>query len=104
MCSDADYVVLFKALADETRLKIVKMLVEEGKCPCHILKEFNITQPTLSYHTKILTDAGIIEGRRKGALMECNVNAEKIEQLKKLFDLLGSQLNATLLEKVDRND
>lgn len=92
MCSDAEYVVLFKALADETRLKIVKMLVEEGKCPCHILKEFNITQPTLSYHTKILSEAGIIEATRKGALMECRVNAEKIKQIQKLFDALGNQL------------
>lgn len=99
MCSDADYVVLFKALADETRLKIVKMLVEEGKCPCHILKEFNITQPTLSYHTKILSEAGIIEATRKGALMECRVNGEKITQIQKLFDALGDQLKGINAEK-----
>ena len=104
MCSDADYVVLFKALADETRLKIVKMLIDEGKCPCHILKEFNITQPTLSYHTKILTEAGIIESKRKGALMECNINAQKIRQLKKLFDTLGGQVNKVSLTKVDREE
>ena len=102
MCSDADYVILFKALADETRLKIVKMLVEEGKCPCHILKEFNITQPTLSYHTKILCEAGIIEATRKGALMECRVNTEKIGQLQKLFDVLGARLNGRAYEKADR--
>lgn len=91
MCSDADYVVLFKALADETRLKIVKMLVEEGKCPCHLLKEFNITQPTLSYHTKILSEAGIIEATKKGTLVECKVNAEKIKQLQELFNGLSEQ-------------
>lgn len=99
MCSDADYVVLFKALADETRLKIVKMLVEEGKCPCHILKEFSITQPTLSYHTKVLSEAGIIDATRKGALMECRVNSEKIMQIQKLFDTLGDQLKGMTIEK-----
>ena len=101
MCSDADYVVLFKALADETRLKIVKMLVEEGRCPCHILKEFNITQPPLSYHTKILSEAGIIEGKRKGALMECSVNIDKIMQLQELFDGLGNKLNRITSEKTE---
>ena len=91
MYSDAEYVTLFKALADETRLKIVKMLVQEGKCPCHILKEFNITQPTLSYHTKILTEAGIIEATRKGAQVLCRVNGEKINQIQELLSELNSE-------------
>lgn len=92
MSIEADYVVLFKALADETRLKMVKMLVEEDKCPCHLLKAFNITQPTLSYHTKILCEAGIIVGERKGALMECRINPEKIQLLQALFDRMGEQV------------
>lgn len=86
MSQESDYVVLFKALADETRLKMVKMLAEGEQCPCHILKEFNISQPTLSYHTKILCEAGIIEGKRQGAIMECSVNVEKIKELLELFE------------------
>ena len=101
MCSDAEYVVLFKALADETRLKMVKMLVQEGKCPCHILKEFNITQPTLSYHTKILSEAGIIEATRKGAQIECRVNGEKIRQIQELLSYLNSELSKVNEEKVE---
>ena len=46
--------IFFKALSDETRLKIVLMLKNENLCACHILDEFSITQPTLSYHMKIL--------------------------------------------------
>lgn len=92
MNQEIDYVVLFKALADETRLKMVKMLVKEEKCPCHILKDLNISQPTLSYHTKILCEAGIIEGKRQGAIMECSVNVEKIKALKNLFDELDQIL------------
>ncbi len=50
----AEYVQMFKALADETRLKIINMLTEsEELCACKILENFNITQPTLSYHMKI---------------------------------------------------
>lgn len=92
MSTEAEYVVLFKALADETRLKIVKMLIEGDRCPCHILKAFNITQPTLSYHTKILCEAGIIVGERKGTLMECRINPEKIQLLQDLFDEMGKKL------------
>lgn len=98
MYSEEEYVVLFKALADETRLKIVKMLIEEDKCPCHILKAFNITQPTLSYHTKILCEAGIIVGKRKGAVMECSVNKEKIVQIQMLFDSLANQIENNSME------
>ena len=50
MSEGVDYVALFKALADETRLKIVQKLAKEDKCPCHLLQDFNISQPTLSYH------------------------------------------------------
>lgn len=92
MSTETEYVVLFKALADETRLKIVKMLVEGDQCPCHILKAFNITQPTLSYHTKILCEAGIIVGERKGAVMECRINVEKIKELQSLFNDMGIAL------------
>ena len=86
MSEGVDYVALFKALADETRLKIVQKLAKEDKCPCHLLQDFNISQPTLSYHTKILCEAGIIEGKRQGAVMECTLNVEKINALKMLLE------------------
>lgn len=88
MNTEAEYVLLFKALADETRLKIVKMLAEGEQCPCHILKAFNITQPTLSYHMKILCEAGIVEGKRQGAVMECRLKEEKIKEITALFEEL----------------
>ena len=62
----ADFALLFKALADETRLKIIDMLSCGELCACDILKYFNITQPTLSYHMKILCDSGIVNARQEG--------------------------------------
>ena len=44
----------FKALADPTRLEIVDMLSCGELCACKILERFQITQPTLSHHMKIL--------------------------------------------------
>lgn len=96
MNQEIDYVVLFKALADETRLKMVHMLAKEEKCPCHMLKAFDISQPTLSYHTKILCDAGIVEGKRQGAVMECRINEEKIRALKIFFDDLYETIEARI--------
>lgn len=92
MAKEVDYSVLFKALADETRLEIVKMLAQKEQCPCHILQAFDISQPTLSYHIKILCEAGIIEGKRQGAIMECSVNREKIKLLKALFEEIEQTL------------
>ena len=61
--NNKDYVIVFKALADETRLAILDMLSKEELCACHILQEFEITQPTLSYHMKILVDSGLVNGK-----------------------------------------
>lgn len=72
----ADYALLFKALSDETRLKIIDMLSCGELCACDILKSFNITQPTLSYHMKILTECGIVNGAREGAWMHYTINEE----------------------------
>lgn len=83
----AEYVQMFKALADETRLKIFKMLSEEELCACHILEGFNITQPTLSYHMKILTDSGLVIGKRDGAWMKYRLNMERIDELKEIISL-----------------
>ena len=55
-----EYVSVFKALADETRLKIIQMLSSGELCACNMLEEFNSTQPTLSYHMKILTECGLV--------------------------------------------
>lgn len=82
MRSYGDYASIMKALADETRLKIIDMLSCGQMCACKILEAFDITQPTLSYHMKILTEAGLVTGVRDGAWMRYSLNGENIEGLK----------------------
>ncbi len=82
----SEYVLIFKALADETRLKIVELLENGELCACKILENFNITQPTLSYHMKSLCDSGLVEGRRDGAWMRYSLNKDVFESVKCLFD------------------
>ncbi|ATW23608.1 ArsR/SmtB family transcription factor [Candidatus Formimonas warabiya] len=77
-----EYVPVFKALADETRLKIIDMLSCGELCACKILESFHITQPTLSYHMKILTESGIVIGRREGAWMHYSLDQKRMEEIK----------------------
>lgn len=89
--SYADFALLCKALSDETRLKIVDMLSCGEKCACEILKSFAITQPTLSYHMKILTACGIINARRDGAWMHYSLNADTTKLIAENWQSLTSR-------------
>ena len=82
----SEYVSLYKALADETRLKIIQMLSSEELCACHILEAFNITQPTLSYHMKILTECGLVKGAKEGSWMKYTLNKERLALIKEIYD------------------
>ena len=57
---------LLKALADETRFKIIEHLLEGEKCVCEIFPHVKRTQSTVSIHLGNLEDAGILESRREG--------------------------------------
>lgn len=78
----ADYASVFKALGDTTRLKIIEMLSCGELCACDILECFEITQPTLSYHMKILTECGLVIGRKEGSWMHYSNNTQLIEMVK----------------------
>ena len=79
-------VKLIKALADENRLAILKMLQHEEKCACVILEELDITQPTLSHHMKILCDSGIVDSCKDGKWMHYSISFEGSQKLRKLID------------------
>jgi ArsR family transcriptional regulator len=86
----AEYVPMLKALADETRLKITDMLSCGEMCACDILEFFNITQPTLSYHMKILADCELVNARKEGAWMKYSLNMPKFEALQKFLREIGT--------------
>lgn len=81
----SEYVSIFKALADETRLKIIQMLSDGELCACDILEAFNITQPTLSYHMKILTECGLVRGVKDGSWMKYTVNNERLMMINDVY-------------------
>ena len=57
---------LFKALGDETRLRIVALLSHGELCVCHLHEALGLSQPNVSRHLAILRAAGIVEDRRAG--------------------------------------
>ncbi len=87
------YAILLKALSDETRVKILDMLSNGELCACNILEAFNITQPTLSYHMKTLSESGLVISRRDGVWMKYSINKETLEVLKQLFDSIHVSLD-----------
>ena len=81
MSNNKDFVLYFKAMADETRLSILDMLSSEELCACNILEAFDITQPTLSYHMKILVDSGLVNGVKDGNWMRYSINSEIMKKI-----------------------
>jgi len=56
----------FKALADETRIKIIKLLKVREMCVCEVMIALGITQSTTSHHLGILENAGLVKDRKEG--------------------------------------
>jgi ArsR family transcriptional regulator len=86
-----DYALVFKALADETRLKIVEMLSCGELCACDILESFHITQPTLSYHMKTLTDSGIVISRKEGSWVRYRNNEELVSAVRLFWNQITTE-------------
>lgn len=66
-------VARFKALADPTRLRILAMLAgsPSGMCVCDLNEGFDLEQPTISHHLKVLRKAGLVNSERKGTWVYC---------------------------------
>lgn len=81
-----EYGIYLKALSDETRIRIFEMLAGGELCACKILEEFKITQPTLSYHMKILCESNLVVGRREGVWMKYSLNKNTLIKIQGFFD------------------
>ncbi|MBM4236099.1 MAG: winged helix-turn-helix transcriptional regulator [Firmicutes bacterium] len=64
----------FKAMGEETRVKILMMLFEEEMCICELIEELQLSQSAVSHHVKILKQAGLVNDRRDGKWTFCSIN------------------------------
>jgi len=81
-----NYVEVFKALSDDTRINVIKILSKENKCACQILEAFNISQSTLSHHMKLLTGSGLVLASKEGKWVHYKINEPLFNEVKSFFD------------------
>jgi ArsR family transcriptional regulator len=65
----AELARVFKALGDPVRLRLLSLIASEAGgevCVCDLTSAFDLSQPTISHHLKLLRQAGLIEGERRG--------------------------------------
>lgn len=84
-----DVAVICKALGDSNRLQIVGMLSEGEKCACKLLEAFEITQPTLSHHMRILCECGFVDVRKEGKWSYYSLNCETLTAFKQFIEGLS---------------
>ncbi|HII79064.1 MAG TPA: winged helix-turn-helix transcriptional regulator [Methanosarcina sp.] len=77
---------LFKALSEETRYKIIKVLLEGERCACEIPDLIGKTQSNTSMHLAKLQDWGILKVRKDGKMRLYSVDNEKIRQIMKILE------------------
>ena len=93
MPKEQEMVCIFKALSDENRIRVLKLLHGGEKCACRLLEELNISQPTLSHHMKILCDAGLVTGRKEGKWTHYSICCEGVRRVRGLMKELLSAEN-----------
>lgn len=84
-------IACMKALSDETRLEILEMLKGGTLCACKILEKFSLTQPTLSYHMKLLTESGLVTVTKDWKWSYYSVNGEAMKELRDYFDFVCAE-------------
>lgn len=67
---------ILKVLCDETRLGILQILSRRDMNGCEILRSFECTQPTISYHMKLLVDSQLVHARKEGCAVIYSINME----------------------------
>ncbi len=80
----AELARVFKAIADPVRLRLLSLIASHGggqACVCELTGAFALTGPTISHHLKVLREAGLIDGERRGTWIYYRVRPELLAQL-----------------------
>ena len=93
---------ILKALADETRVRIVHILSCGELCACDIQTYFNLTQPTLSHHLKLLTDAGIILARKEGKWTHYQLSEETLGFFQQFWEEITVESDTCECKKIKK--
>lgn len=85
--------LVFQALADETRLKIIALLQKRELCVSDICARFDMTQPSISHHLDVLKRAGLVQAEKRGREVYYQLDGRTIlECCGKQFNLFDIKL------------
>ncbi|MEV0032659.1 metalloregulator ArsR/SmtB family transcription factor [Nocardia sp. NPDC050793] len=86
----AELAGIFKALSDPVRLRLLSLIASHAgaeACVCDISDGFDVSQPTISHHLKVLREAGLLSSERRGSWVYYRVEPAALAQLSRLLDI-----------------
>jgi ArsR family transcriptional regulator len=82
----ADLAPVFAALSDPVRLRLLSIVASEGEvCSCNLEGPLAKSQPTISHHTRVLSEAGLIVGEKRGRWMWWRIVPGQMQRLRELL-------------------
>lgn len=97
-----DIVKVFKALSDETRLRILTLIEQQELCVCEVMQILNMGQSRISHHLNILRDAGLAKARRKGTwTFYSSAGSESSLYHARIMEILNNWIKKDDLARID---
>ena len=86
--NETDTALLYRALADETRRSIIRLLLQHNLCVSALAGRLNISESAVSQHLKILRQARLLHGEKRGYFMHYDIDRERLRTLgKEILDM-----------------
>lgn len=96
---------IFKALSDETRLRVIKLLQERELCVCELMQVLNMSQPRISRHLSVLKNAGLVDDRREGKWVHYSLrDGTENDEVNAIVKTLSKMANNNSLIKEDKKN
>jgi len=99
-----DIVTVFSTLSDETRLRMLNILLKRECCVCEVMQALEISQSRASRNLRILYDAGFLKMRKEGLWALYSINEGMVDYVHSLVEAVGKALasNATAKKDIQR--
>jgi ArsR family transcriptional regulator len=99
-----ELVMIFKALSDETRLRIIKLLEQGELCVCDIVAALDMVQPKVSFHLSTLKESGFIKDRKQGKWIHYSLNEKDMFRRMLILSACDRMSDASIAEDRKRLD
>ncbi|EAE8347037.1 transcriptional regulator [Listeria monocytogenes] len=94
----------FKAMNDPKRVQIIDILSCGELCACDLLKHFDFTQPTLSHHMKVLTQASIVQSRKSGIWHYYSLKEASILKVQQVLASFLEEKDTCICNSINNNE